>query len=76
MPSAVPVLRLFDIDQAKIRLMHQRCGLKGLPRFLLRNLLCRKFAELFVNQRQKLLGGVGIALLDGGQDARDLTHDG
>src|SRR5262249_19803827 len=30
--------------------------------------------QLIVDQRQELRGGVRIALLDGGQDARDLTH--
>ena len=34
----------------------------------------REFAEFVVNQRQELLGGVRVALLDGGQDAGDLAH--
>src|SRR5262249_12241873 len=42
---------------------------------LLRQLLRGELAQLVVDQRQELLGGGRIALLDGGQDAGDLTHD-
>ncbi len=33
-PAAVPVLRLFDIDQPQIRIMHKRRSLKRLPGLL------------------------------------------
>src|SRR5262249_36935252 len=46
----------------------------GLPRPLLRELLRRQPPQLVVHERQQLLGGVLIALLDRGQDARDVTH--
>ena len=45
-----------------------------LPRLLLSQLLRRQLAQLLVDQRQELLGGVGIASLDGGQDAGNLAH--
>jgi hypothetical protein len=36
--------------------------------------LCRQLAQLIVDERQELLGGVRIAVYDGGQDARDIIH--
>jgi hypothetical protein len=33
-----------------------------------------QFAQLIVDQRQELLGGVQVTLLDGGQDVRDIGH--
>jgi hypothetical protein len=41
---------------------------------LLRQPLGRKFAEFIVNQRQQLLRGGWVALLDGRQDAGNFTH--
>ena len=35
---------------------------------------CREFAQLLVDQRQKLPGGVRIALFDGGKDAGHVIH--
>jgi hypothetical protein len=37
-------------------------------------LLRNQLAQLLVNQRQKLLRGMRIALLDGGQDTGNLAH--
>src|SRR5262249_50163780 len=51
-----------------------RRRLEGLPRLLVRQLLRRQLAELVVDQGQELLGGAGVALLDGTQDLRDLAH--
>jgi hypothetical protein len=48
--------------------------LERLARLLLRQLLRRQLAQLVVDQRQELLGGVRVALLDGGEDARDVAH--
>src|SRR5262249_26964545 len=56
------------------RLVDQCGGLKRLPRMLLGQLLRRQLAQLVVDQRQELAGGAGIALLDGGEDARDFGH--
>src|SRR5262249_56471555 len=43
-------------------------------RLLLGQLLGRQLAQLVVDQRQQLLGGVRLALFDGGQDAGDFAH--
>jgi hypothetical protein len=34
----------------------------------------RQLAQLVVDQRQELLGGRGVALLDGRQDAGNIGH--
>jgi hypothetical protein len=34
----------------------------------------RHLPKLVVDERQELLGGRGIALLDGGEDLRDVAH--
>ena len=54
--------------------MHQGRGLQRLAGFLVGQLLRRQLAQLLVDQRQKLVGRMGIALLNGGQDAGNLTH--
>jgi hypothetical protein len=41
---------------------------------LLGQLLGRQLAQLVVDQRQQLLGGLGVALFDGGQDAGNIGH--
>ena len=61
-------------DQAQVRFVNQGRRLERLSRFLLRQLLRRQPSQLVVDQRQKLLGGVGLALFDGAQDAGDLPH--
>ena len=33
-----------------------------------------EFAQIFIDQRKKCLGGLGIALLDAVEDAGDITH--
>jgi hypothetical protein len=65
MAPAVPRLGLLDIDQPQVRLMHQGGSLERLARLLLGQTLRRQFAQLIVDQRQELLGGVRVALLDG-----------
>jgi hypothetical protein len=45
--------------------MHQRRGLQGLAGLLVGKFLGRQLAQLIVNQRQQLLRGVRVALLDG-----------
>jgi hypothetical protein len=54
--------------QPQIRLVYQRRRLERLPRLLLRELLPREPAQLVIDQRQQLLGGLRIALLNGRQD--------
>jgi len=72
--TAVPMLRGFDIHQPQVSFVDQGCSLQGLPRSFLGQLLGREFAQFVVDQRQELLGGVRVAFLDGGQDARNFTH--
>src|SRR5262245_24632497 len=72
--TTVPVLGLLHINQPQVRLMDQRGGLQCLARFFLSESLSGQLPQLVIDQRQQLLRGVGVALLDGGQDARDLAH--
>src|SRR5262249_41082652 len=51
-------------------------GLEGLARLFVREFLRRELAQLLVDERQKLRGGAGVALLDGPQDVRDVGHAG
>jgi hypothetical protein len=74
MTAAVSVLDLLDIHESEVCLMHQGGGLERLARRLLGHLLRRQLPQLVVNEGQKLLGGLRVALVDGGQDARDFTH--
>ncbi len=59
------MLGLLHVHQPHIRLVHERRRLERLARFLLGHLGRRQFPQLVVDQRQKLLGGRGVALLDG-----------
>ena len=34
----------------------------------------RQLPQIVMDERQELLGGRGIALLDGGEDLRDVAH--
>ena len=54
--------------------MDQGRGLQRLAGLFLSESLGREFTEFVVDQRQESLGGVRVALFDGGQDARDLAH--
>jgi hypothetical protein len=57
-------------------LMHQPRRLQRLAGLLLVHLLCSQSPEFFVDQRQKLFGRLRIALLNCGQDSRDVAHTG
>ena len=54
--------------------MHQGGRLQGLAGLFVRQPLGGQPAQLVVDQRQELLGRVRVALLDGGQDLRDIAH--
>jgi hypothetical protein len=56
--------------------MDESRRLERLPRALLGQLYGGELPQLLVDEGQELLGGVGIALLDGRQDAGYLTHRG
>jgi hypothetical protein len=49
-------------------------GLEGLAGFFAGQPLRRQLAQLVVDERQELLGGARVALLDGRQDAGDIAH--
>jgi hypothetical protein len=72
--TAVPGLGLLRVHEPQIRLVNQCRGLQSLARLLLIQLRCRQLAQLVVNQRQELLSGVRVALLDSGQYSGDLGH--
>ena len=61
-------------DQPEVRLVDQGRRLERLARLLLGQLRCGQLAQLVVDQRQELLGGLGVAVLDGREDARDVVH--
>ena len=65
---------LLGADEPQVRLVDQGGGLERLAGLLLRELLGGQLAELVVDQRQEFLGRLGIALLDGREDAGDVVH--
>ena len=72
--ATVPLLAPVRVDQPQVRLVDQGRGLERLAGLLLRQPLGGQLAELVVDQRQELLGGLGVAVLDGREDARDVVH--
>jgi len=63
-------------DQPQIRVVDQGGGVERLPRLLAGQLRRGQPAQLVVDQRQQLLRGVRVALLDSGKDPGDLAHVG
>jgi len=53
--------------------VHERSGLEGLARLFMSELLACQPAELFVNEGQKLAGGVRVASVNCSKDAGDFT---
>src|SRR5262249_14521291 len=64
----------FRVHQAQVGLVDQGGGVEGLSRLLVRQLLDGQLAQFVVDQRQELLGGLGVALVDGRQDVGDVAH--
>jgi hypothetical protein len=60
--------------KTKIRFVHRRGRLQSLPRLLGGEFLCREFPQLIVDNWQQLLGSIGIAGFDLGQDLRNVGH--
>ena len=56
------------VHQPQVRLVDQGRGLERLAGLLLGQLLGGQLAQLVVDQRQELLGRLGVALLDGRED--------
>jgi hypothetical protein len=74
--TAVVVAALVPLaDEPQVGFMDQGRGGERLARPVTSHLQSRQPAQLVVDQRQQLLRGGGIALLDGGQDLRDVRHD-
>ena len=74
MASAVPVLSLVHIHEPNVRLVDQSRGLENPTRLLLGHLLGRQLPQFPIDQRQELLGGRRIAVVDLRQDASDVVH--
>ena len=55
-------------DQPEVRLVDQGGGLEGLAGLLRGHPRGGELAQLVVDEREQLGGGLGVALLDGGQD--------
>ena len=73
MPPAVPIL-LAAAGQAQPSFVDQRGGLERLPGGFVGHSGRREFPEFVVNERKKVLGGFGVALLHAAEDARDVAH--
>ena len=71
LPGALGVVT----DQAHVHLMNQPGGIERLARRLVRQPLCRQPAQLRVDQRQELFGGLPVAWSDRIDDLRELTHN-
>ena len=74
MASAFPSLGTILVHQPQVGLMDQGRGLQRLPGRLLGHPLGGELAQLVVDERQELLRGVRVALLDGAQDSSDFGH--
>src|SRR5438132_5682262 len=70
----MPLLTLRALNESNVGFVDQRRRLERLARLFLGQLLRRQLAQLIVDERQELLSAVGVALLDGGQDVRDIAH--
>ena len=75
-PVGGVVVALAAADQSQVGLVDQRRGLERLSGPLRRHPHGRQAAQLVVHQRQQLPRGVGVAALDGRQDAGDLLVHG
>jgi len=54
--------------------VNQRGGLKGLTGRFIRHPMRRQFAQLLIDEREQFVSGVGLALLDRGQDLSYVAH--
>jgi hypothetical protein len=66
----LPVL----IDEPNVRFVNQRRRLQGMVGRFLGHLRRGEAAQFAVDQRQKLLGRLWLALLDRGKNSRDVVH--
>ncbi len=75
MTTAVPLLNLFYVYQAQVSLVDQCRGLQCLARFFVGYFRDSKFAQLLIDQWQKLVGDGWIARFNLSEDLRDVGHD-
>jgi hypothetical protein len=74
MVSAVPLL-LRRASQPQPGFMNEGGGLQSLARGFVRHSMRGKLAQFVVNERKQFLSGLGLALLQAVEDARDLAHE-
>jgi hypothetical protein len=74
MSAALPSHIGFLIDQTDVRFVDQGRGRERVPRFFLRDPGGGQASQFLVNQRQKLVGGLRVALLDRRQDLGHGAH--
>ena len=74
MTAALPAGNGLALDKPQIRFVHERRGLQGLSRLLVNEFGGGQFSQLVVNERQKLIGGFWIALIDRGQKLCYFAH--
>src|SRR5262249_10328579 len=66
--ATLPGLRFVFIHEPKVGLVHQSSSIERLARLFTGQPLPGELAQLVINQRQELLGGLGVPLLDGRQN--------
>src|SRR5665213_2541368 len=68
--SAILPARIIFANQAKIRLVHQGGRLQRMSGRFSGHAMPGQLAQLIINQRQQLAGGLGLATVDGLEDLR------
>ena len=71
--AVLPGLR-GGIHQLEPRLMDERGRLEGVARAFPGHFMRGQAAQFVVNQRQQFVRGLGVALLDGGENAGNVAH--
>ena len=74
MSPTVPVPSALAVEQPEIGLVDKCGGLEGLPGLLVGQPLGSQLAQLVVDQREKSLGSVWLAVIDRREDRGDFGH--
>ena len=74
MSPVLPLLDLLDVDQPQVDLMDQGRSLEGLAGLFMGQFLGGQPAEFVIDKREKLLGRLRVAFLNGTEDASDFMH--